>query len=71
MTAAKRKEKEKKGRRNKNSKNRKALTRNSLSRPKTISKLRFLLMPESQCGKTRCWWQEWQAVVLQTHFRPD
>ena len=28
-------------------------------------------MPESQCTKTRCWWQERQAVVLQTHFPPD
>ena len=25
-------------------------------------------MPESQCTQTRCWWQERQAVVLQTHF---
>ena len=25
-------------------------------------------MPQSQCGKTRCWWQERQAVVLQHIF---
>ena len=31
----------------------------------------FLCMPESQCTKTRCWWQEGQVVVLQTHFRLD
>ena len=30
----------------------------------------FLRMPESQRGKTRCWWQERQAAVLQTHFWP-
>ena len=23
------------------------------------------------CTKTRCWWQERQAAVMQTHFRPD
>ena len=33
---------------------------------KENSKNRFLRMPESQCTKTRCWWQERQAVVLQT-----
>ena len=25
-------------------------------------------MPESQCTKERCWWQERQAAVLQTLF---
>ena len=49
----------------KNSKNRKAWRRRSLS------KFWFLRMPESQCGKTRCWWQERQVVVLETHFQPD
>ena len=36
-----------------------------------ISKFWFLCMPESQCTKTRCWWQERPAVVLQTHFPSD
>ena len=71
ITAAKTREKEKKEGRKKNSKNRKAWRRRSFSRPKSISKFWFLRMPESQCPKTRCWWQERQAVVLQTHFRPD
>ena len=31
----------------------------------------FLRMPESKRRKTRCQWQERQAVVLQIHFRPD
>ena len=72
ITAAKRKEKEKKKGKKKNSKNQKVLRCRSFSCPKTtcISKFWFLRMPESQCGKTRCWWQERQAVVLQTHFRP-
>ena len=25
-------------------------------------------MPESQCGKTQCWWQERQAVVFKRIF---
>ena len=58
ITAAKPKEKEKKER-GKNSKNRK------------VSKFWFLRMPESQCAKTRCWEQERQTAVLQTHFRPE
>ena len=56
ITASKTREKEKKERRKKILK---------------ISKFWFLRMPESQCNKTWCWWQERQAVVLQTHFRPD
>ena len=67
VTAAKRKENEKKGRGKKIPK---------IEKPKDVghflvSKFWFLRMPESQWDKTRCWWQERQAVVLQTHFRPD
>ena len=58
ITAAKRKEKEKKGRRPKNSRNRKAYS----------CKFWILHMPKSQCGKMQCWWQKRQAVVLQMHF---
>ena len=36
-----------------------------------LSKFWFLRMPESQCTKTRRWWPERQAVVLQMHFQPD
>ena len=40
-------------------------------RKKILKTFWFMRMPESQCTKTRCWWQERQAVVLQTYFRPD
>ena len=59
ITAAKRKEKEKKERRKK------------IPKIEKLSKLWFLRMPESKCRKTRCWWQESQAVVMQVHFWPD
>ena len=68
ITAAKPREKETKERRKKIPK---------IEKPKDvghflqISKVWFLRMPESQCTKTRCWRQEMQAVVWQTHFRPD
>ena len=70
ITAAKRKEKEKKKKGKKQIPN--------IEKPKDvghflvqISKFWFLWIPESQCGKTWCWWQESQAVVLQMHFRLD
>ena len=69
ITAAKRKGEN--GKAKKNSKNRKALRHRSLSRPETISKFWFLRMPESKCHKTRCQWQESQAVVMQVHFWAD
>ena len=58
ITAAKRREKEKKETCKKIAK---------VEKPKFW----FLRMPESQCTKTRCWWQDRQAVVLQMHFQPD
>ena len=64
ITAAKTREKEEKERRKKFRKSKSLKTY-------VISKFWFLRMPESQCTKTRCWWQEKQAVLLQTHFRPD
>ena len=65
ITAAKKKIKGEKGKAKEKSKSQKALRR------RWLSKFWFLRMPESQCGKTRFWWQGSQAVVLQTHFRPD
>ena len=65
ITAAKRREKEKEERRKKNSKSRKAERRKFTFSSKNYLKIWFLCMPESQCTKTRCWWQERQAVVLQ------
>ena len=67
ITAAKRKEKEKKKRRKKITK---------IEKPKDIGhflvqKLWFLCMPESKCCKTRCQWQESQAVMMPVHFWPD
>ena len=66
ITAAKTREKEKKEGQKKIPK---------IEQPKDIglflAKFWFLHMPESQCTNTRCWWQERQALVLQTHFRPD
>ena len=70
ITAAKTREKEKKEGRKKNPKIEKPKDVGHF-RPKTISKFWFLHMPESLCTKTRWWWQERQAVMLQTHFRPD
>ena len=60
ITAAKTREKEKKEGRKKNSKSRKAYDIGHF----LDQKCWFLRMPESQCAKTRCWWQEKQAVVL-------
>ena len=62
ITAAKKKGKGEKG---------KAKKKFQKSKSLKVSKFCFLRMPDSKCTKTRCWLQERQAVVLQTHFRPD
>ena len=64
ITAAKKKRKGEKGKAKKKFQRAKSLKTK-------VSKFWFLPMPESQCTKTRCWWQERQAAVLQTHFRPE
>ena len=67
ITAAKRKEKEKKERRKKFQKLKSLKTMGHF----LVQKLWFLRMPEWKRGKTRCQWQESQAVVVQVHFWPD
>ena len=67
IIAAKRREKEKKERRKKIPKIEKRKDVGHF----LIQKFWFLRMPKSQCTKRQCWWQERQAVVLQTHFRLD
>ena len=68
ITAAKRRDKEKKERWKKKFQKSKSL------KPKDVGYFLihwFLCMSESQCTKTRSWWQGRQAVVLQAHFQLD
>ena len=48
-----------------------AKTRGKEKKERRKNSFWFLRVPESKCRKTRCQWQESQAVVMQVHFWPD